>query len=957
MPLLTDPETQALRRGVAAGGLARLADSLAADLERPLATQPRVPREKALLSRAGGYCERDGAPLTFDPWSPHEHHCPACGLAHRGTLHDRWWLYPYQLWLAERAVHAAALYAVRGDERHARFASDVLSQYAAAYLQYPNRDNVLGPTRPFFSTYLESIWLLQLCVALDLLETAGWAAAPGGVVRERLIEPSAALIAGYDEGASNRQVWNNAAMLAARLLLGQEHAVDPIISGASGLLVHLEDGLLEDGTWYEGENYHQFAHRGLWYGVQLAERAGRPLPAHLAARFDRGFSASFATALPDLTLPSRKDSQYAISLRQWRFAEVCELGLARSDDPVLVAMLADLYDPTAAVRPGDTGRATSSAEAERYGRGVRLTGADLHGVRLTRADLGWKSLLFAREWLPPRRHRELRSVLLPSQGIAVFRRKKAAVYVALDYGQSGGGHGHPDRLNVLFSVGTTRWLDDMGTGSYVDPSLHWYRSTLAHNAPLVDGHSQWRVDGVLEAYEEREQMGWARARARIWPDVVAQRTLVVMPRYFIDQLRWRAGHSAVVALPVHCDTKLGGRIELVHGRFIGAGGLEDGDGFVTTERVYRAAAGARVLLTPRHTGAGDELRGVARAQTATTWYTLSGPGQPPALRRRFHVIESAGEPVGSVVMVWAWSRDVESVQWMGETVVVRLRDGSRHRHEPGDDVWNVTVEESDTSRYVSLGGIIPEEEEVDVTEEPTDTPIPNGVAAPESAATGETAPLNAHEVPLSPAKFRAAWWSDAAREERQRYTADHLGARAYRRSEDTWQEAGRPSARVAVAASPHVLIVDVRVSTDNPRFTPADGVNLYDNEPPDINGDGVQLYVRAGDDGGAWVLVPETAGRAGAVRARPITGWGSLKLSRTAWRRTREGYELRAEVGLREPLGVGSEFALDVLINEIAPDRERRRGQLILSGPDGEFVYLRGDRHDPSRLVRFTIVT
>ena len=42
-----------------------------------------------------------------------------------------------------------------------------------------------------------------------------------------------------------------------------------------------------------------------------------------------------------------------------------------------------------------------------------------------------------------------------------------------------------------------------------------------------------------------------------------------------------------------------------------------------------------------------------------------------------------------------------------------------------------------------------------------------------------------------------------------------------------------------------------------------------------------------------------------------------------------------------------AEFALDVVVNETAPGRERRRGQLVLCGAAGEFVYLRGDRHDP----------
>jgi hypothetical protein len=46
---------------------------------------------------------------------------------------------------------------------------------------------------------------------------------------------------------------------------------------------------------------------------------------------------------------------------------------------------------------------------------------------------------------------------------------------------------------------------------------------------------------------------------------------------------------------------------------------------------------------------------------------------------------------------------------------------------------------------------------------------------------------------------------------------------------------------------------------------------------------------------------------------------------------------------------------LDVIVNETAPGRDRRRGQLVLSGAHGEFAYLAGDRHDPARLLRFVL--
>ena len=100
---------------------------------------------------------------------------------------------------------------------------------------------------------------------------------------------------------------------------------------------------LSDGTWYEGENYHLFAHRGLWYGVTMAEQAGVEVEPALLQRFQRGFSVPFLSALPDFTLPSRRDSQYGISMRQWRIAEHCELGLAREDDPTLRGALARMY--------------------------------------------------------------------------------------------------------------------------------------------------------------------------------------------------------------------------------------------------------------------------------------------------------------------------------------------------------------------------------------------------------------------------------------------------------------------------------------------------------------------------------------------------------------------------------------------------------------------------------------
>jgi hypothetical protein len=247
MLLLAEGRLEERRAAAAAGSLAPLADSIAADLDPLLSRTLYLPKEKALLSRAGGRCEADGAPLDFDPYSPDAHRCPQCARTYGGDLHHRWWVYSYQLWLAERAVNAAVMHLLTGAARWGRLSADILNGYAGAYATYPNRDNVLGPTRVFFSTYLESIWLLQLCVAADMLETAG-DPATADTVRERIALPSAALIAQYDEGFSNRQVWNNAAMMAAALLAGNRAGAEAVVRGPSGVEAHLSLGLLSDGS-------------------------------------------------------------------------------------------------------------------------------------------------------------------------------------------------------------------------------------------------------------------------------------------------------------------------------------------------------------------------------------------------------------------------------------------------------------------------------------------------------------------------------------------------------------------------------------------------------------------------------------------------------------------------------------------------------------------------------------
>src|SRR5204862_10088 len=314
----------------------------------------------------------------------------------------------------------------------------------------------------------------------------------------QVADEAANLIGEFDEAFSNRQTWNNAALAAIAGWFEDDELARRAIEGPTGLLAHLMRGFGRDGMWYEGENYHLFALRGLLTGAAWAREAGVDVSAEqqLARRVQAALLAPSRTALPDFTFPARKDSRFGISLAQPAYVELWEVGLGSLGKRETGNGKRELESWLAAVYRAPTPQ-------------PELFDSYLHDAPLprvpfpvSRRTLSWWSLLCMLPELPsdvpvwsPR------SVLLESQGLAVLRTDDR--YASLECGQLGGGHGHPDRLHLTLHAGGVHWLADPGTGSYVARDLFWYRSTLAHNAPRLDGASQAAGNAVCEAWDAR----------------------------------------------------------------------------------------------------------------------------------------------------------------------------------------------------------------------------------------------------------------------------------------------------------------------------------------------------------------------------------------------------------------------------------------------------------------------
>jgi len=888
-------ELAARRRAIASSpDLSRLLERLSERARPLLQREPVIPSAKALLSVDGGFCPGDGTQLAFDPWSPVSHTCPRCGVAQTGERHDRWWARFQHLWLAERAAHLAALAAVGADPAAAARAKALLAHYGEHYLQFPNKDNVLGPSRLFFSTYLESIWLTNyLAAAVLLRESEQLDDAAAGMV-SALGEEAANLIGEFDEGLSNRQTWHNAALSALAVWFEDEELLRRVVEGPSGLLAHLLQGFGGDGMWFEGENYHLFALRGLLLGLAWVRSAGvDPLEEpKLADQLQAALRAPTLTALPDLTFPARKDSRFGASLAQPMYLELWEAGRCGGDE--LDDWLAALY-------------AVPAPAAQQFDSYLHEAGEPAPSRR-GRADLSWWMLLAmppsldgdAAAWRPA-------SALLEAQGLAVLR--NGSRFASLECGANSGGHSHPDRLHLSLHDRGVYWLPDFGTGSYVSRDLFWYRSTLAHNAPLLDGVSQPPGNAVCEYFDIKGSWGWVRAR--FGP---VGRTLVAGPRYLLDIVELSSDTDRRLDLPWH----VAGQLE------IGAAGAWrpaelpsefaiDGEALALERQVpltvtARAEAGEMMTLVSQ--GATRIVRAVA-------------PGPPGAGPAPFIVIGADGR---AVRIVTALSADLVRLELDGEVIVVTSAAGS-DRHQPLLDGWQVAHAEGE----VRLSGRRPAPR--------TFTPL-----------ISRDVPFRQTGLALHLATPPALDGTLDGFDPTEPLALDHEDQ--YRRSEEPY--AG-PEDFAAVAYAnwdDEALYLAVEVAKPEIVLRAVDAPPLLlDNEPDDIHSDGIQVYVRLEPDGPVFgfLVVPEPDGSGIRVSVAGACA-GEATMVTGAWRTADVGYSVTLALMLPgwEQRRSGDRIGFDLLVNEMLPDRERRSGQLVWSGGSG-WVWLRGDRQDPER--------
>lgn len=442
-------------------------------------------------------CPTHGVRLRYE--GPTAHVCPVDGEVHSGWPFDQVvysWMHSD---LAAAARDAGLAYRMTGQVSYAQEALEILIAYADAYDSYDLHDIHGEPTgsggRVLSQTLDESVWLIPVAWAFDLIADAPvMTDAQRAHIEQDLLRPAVATIARHPAGISNWQSWHNAGMGAVGFALEDPALIATVLRGSEGFEFQMQQSVTSDGFWYEGSwGYHFYALSALMQLAEMASRAGYDAYANPSLR--GMFEAPLLFAMPDWTLPAFNDSGTSSLVSNDRYYEVA---YKRYQDERFTAVL---------------------------------------GVR----DRGRDALFFGEPALPSSADLGLESHLFQDAGYAVMRAGQGddALYLALDFGPHGGGHGHYDKLGlVLFARGTVMGVDP-GTQSYAAPTHKtWDKVTVAHNTVVVDETTQLEATGSLHRFEALPDVTLASADAgEANPTASLVRTLLMTPEYVIDHFR------------------------------------------------------------------------------------------------------------------------------------------------------------------------------------------------------------------------------------------------------------------------------------------------------------------------------------------------------------------------------------------------------------------------------------
>jgi len=524
-------------------------------------------------------CPKDGADL--ETLSPTRHRCPLCGEIYSGDPYDAVVLYRSHRRYSNDVRDLGLAYRFTGKSDYAKRAVEILRAYADRYQTYPlhniHGEAKVGGARVMAQTLDEAVWLIPVAFGYSLVRDQ-IPEQDRRHIEDDLFVAAADVIRAHRMGIHNIQCWKNSAVGLAGFVTGRDDLVAEAIDDPDrGFRVQIERGVTADGLWFEGSlGYHRYTLDALWPLAEAARLRGIDL---YSERYRKMFDAPLLLAFPNGDAPGFNDNA---GDNVYSSARLYELAFARWGTPA-------------------------------YGSLLRHTGRD-----------SIEALLYGAETLPDAEVIPRTSVLMPAAGYAALRSPDLTAVIR--YGMHGGGHGHPDKLDlVTYGNGRSGGLDP-GSIHYGVP-LHraWYRTTIAHNTVAVDMAQQRPVDGKLLDWSAGAGDTVFRGSAgEVYPGVQLVREL----RLSGDRLRDRFELSSEKVHTYDWAFHAPGTLKTDLPVKPATGTIGSGNGYQHLALTYRA--NTDIDWTATWTWEGKRMELHMKGAPGTVVFLGAGPGRDPA---------------------------------------------------------------------------------------------------------------------------------------------------------------------------------------------------------------------------------------------------------------------------------------------------------------------------------------
>jgi hypothetical protein len=474
--------------------------------------------------------------------------------------------------VASRLFSTGLAYALSGDKRYALWSRDGLLAYADLYPRLPLTN---GRCKVYQDESLyEAMWVVQIAQAYDLVADSGVFTEEEKRHVENDLLRAALVCFRIDDFRNdprikdlhyrcyNFEAWHIAAIGLIGLAVRDLDSIEYAVNSPYGFRHLVGHDIRDDGLfWERSVGYHNFvmealvpfaegmAHCGVdLFGMTVPNDRSWEAGAHYVTdTSDKPksllmmFEGPLYLTFPDLTYPAVGDSDRGPLRGAWEQL----VGFHHYRDPKLSWLLTQ-------DKLGDGGEVTTM--------GPKRPIADWHwliydlpaasGVRPSAQPFEEGKFANSGEYRNG-------CSLFPSSGLVVLReasgdftQRPDSTAVSFSYGPYGGGHGHPDKMNIVLYTQGRQWIPAFASMPYETHwKAEWTAQTVSHNTVVVDGISQqptgvrnpqWPTDdasdqvmGRLERFAPEAKLASASCD-RAYPGIVLRRTVRLVGHDVVD---------------------------------------------------------------------------------------------------------------------------------------------------------------------------------------------------------------------------------------------------------------------------------------------------------------------------------------------------------------------------------------------------------------------------------------